>query len=106
MALSKISENGWTRIAEFRSTSNPSTWYKVGVRTLKDGVEQVGCDCPGWRNAKATGVDGHKKPCKHVKAIQEETFRMMDCNLTKEGADFFLQRVAKRGHVALSPTGT
>ena len=96
MATSKISANGWVRLAEFRSSSNPAKWYVVGQRFLKDGTEQIGCDCPGWKFAKATGVDGHKKPCKHVKAVQEETFRMHDCQLTQEGADFFLKRAASR----------
>lgn len=106
MAESKISGNGWVRLAEFRSSSNPSKWYALGVRSLKDGIEQVGCDCPGWKFAKASGPDGHKKPCKHVKAFAQETFRMIDCNLTAEGAAFHLEKVAKRGHISLSPTGS
>jgi hypothetical protein len=95
MAASKISANGWVRLAEFRSSSNPAKWHVVGVRDLKDGVEQVGCSCPGWRLAKAAGSDGHKKPCRHVKEFVSETCASHDVQLTKEGADWYLARTAR-----------
>jgi hypothetical protein len=95
MAISKISANGWVRLAEFRSASNPSLWYVVGKRLLKDGVEQVGCECPGWKFAKATGPDGHKKACRHVQAFLAETCVSHDVQLTKEGADWYLERAAR-----------
>jgi len=95
MAVSKVSANGFVRLAEFRSQSNPALWYIVAKRNLKDGVEQVSCSCPGWRFHKANGADGHKPPCRHLKAFLSGVAATADVQLTKEGADWYLERTGR-----------
>lgn len=65
----KHSKNGWSRVGVMKSASNPNQEYVIGVRTLKDGSTQVGCDCPGWKYAKNQAGSNSKKPCKHLQAL-------------------------------------
>lgn len=83
MAQDKISKNGWVRLAEVRSSSNPSKWYVVAQRTLNNGQIQIGCDCPGWKFGKkeATKLQG----CKHVKGFLAGTIPQHSIQMTPTG---------------------
>ena len=77
----------WTRLATFRSQSNPHRKYIVAIKD--DGT--LGCDCPAWKFQK-----GAKKNCKHLDAFVNEDFDAADVELTPAGASWGLNRVAKR----------
>lgn len=82
-AADKHSKNGWSRVAEVRSSSDPSKFYVIGVRSLKTGKQQIGCSCPGWIYAK-----GDKKPCKHIKQFLDGTGSMKDTKVTPFGSQW------------------
>ena len=66
VAADKFSANGWARLAEFQSMSNPSKKYAIGLRQLKSGEQQIGCSCPAWIYAKG---EKKKAGCKHISAF-------------------------------------
>ena len=106
MAESKISDNGWVRIATIRSESNASHFYILGIRgPLKTskypervGKVELACDCMAYRNfgnpdsakqSKAVcAAHGFFKTCKHTRALIEGTVNLSDLSLTSEGVTF------------------
>lgn len=70
MAATAVKVNG-VRVQEVdqevlfvESTSKKGWWYKVDLKGKR-------CSCPAWIFSK-NGADGHKPPCKHLKALREE----------------------------------
>ena len=95
MAESKISANGWVRIANLRSESNAAKMYILALRQLKDGTVELGCDCPSRIYRKGTKeAHGFGCTCKHGRALIEGTVALSDLSLTTEGV-FFLDALKK-----------
>jgi len=80
--------NPWTRLATFRSKSNPLKKYIVALK--EDGT--LGCDCPAWKFQK-----GGKNHCKHLQALLDDDFKASAVELTDAGANWMLKQVAKLG---------
>lgn len=91
-----FSRGGYARVAEFRSESNPSKWYVVAVRNLKDGTQQMTCGCPGWIYAKKEGCK--KTGCKHIKKLLAGEVSIKNCTITPFGAAFMASLKARKIH--------
>lgn len=92
-AASKVSQNGWVRLAEMRSSSNPSKSYVLAIRALKTGETEFGCDCPSRKFRR--GTKAHEEfgcTCKHIRAFLDDAYAADDCDLTAEGAEWVLER--------------
>lgn len=95
MAESKISANGWVRLALTRSNSDPSKMYVIGIRLLKTGKVEMGCDCPSRIYHKGTKAHAEFDcTCKHARAFIDGTISASDLDLTPEGAEWILARHA------------
>ena len=77
----------WTLLAEFRSDSNPSKFYRVALNERGE----LGCSCPAWCTKSV------KKPCKHIRRLTTDDFNMGDAKLTTAGADWVLKRAINAG---------
>ncbi len=90
MADSKISQNGWVRVAQVRSESNAAKFYILGLRALKTGAVEFGCDCPSRIYRKGTKEHkGFAVTCKHIRSVLDGTVALSDLSLTTEGVVFF-----------------
>jgi hypothetical protein len=74
----------WTRLASFRSQSNPLKKYTVALND--NGT--LGCDCPAWKFQKGT-----KKSCKHLSALLDGSVHGSDVELTPAGVEWALKLV-------------